>query len=396
MATGKFGEECVAGHVAAIYDSGGATRIGPLVDLNTVGWNRARNTVTDGEVLLTGRACEGQRDIIRKIQPRRHELVLFRGDERVWEGPIVQVSSYSNSARIIAKDVGEYLRGTALTKDWPNPDNGGPPLMTDRIAAIIDWELTEPYTMTVGTGGATHDIVVQRWENLDPPVNILPFLEVRAGQVLTRSATEAFQLSLGEHLANLSRSGIDIAAVGRKILVWDSATSLGRTRQLTESDFYGDPEVIQSGADFTAIWHVSPQQEGEEGAAPGVGNAGKVDDYYGAWTTIHTADNEEGDTGSVTQDALNSQAQRGLVGRNPVPIELRMPGDAGLRLSHDLTIQMLVPGVEMPLLARLNLHELSQMQVLDKMKVTETAAGENISVTLVPSGPAQIASRGMP
>jgi hypothetical protein len=400
MALGLFGEECVAGHSAAIYDRGGKRRIAPLRDLNTVGWGRARNAVTDGEVLLTGKSCDAQSDTIRKIQPRRHELVIFRGDDRVWEGPILDVATRSTTARIIAKDVGEYLKGTALTKPWPNSDGGGPTLMTDRIDQIIRYELTQPYTMVVGTGGAAQTITVRRWEGIPTPANILPFLEVRPATVLTRSVTEAFQMTLGEHLANLTRSGVDSVVVGRKILFWDSAVALGRTKQLTENDFVGDPEVLVSGADYTAIYHVSPQEEaaceGEEPVTGAVGNAGREDDYYGVWTMIHTADNEESSGTNASQDALNSQAQRGLVGRIPVPIELRLPDSAGLRLSHDLTIQELVPGVEMPLLATLNLHKLSQMQTLDKVRVEETAAGENITVTLVPSGPAQVASRGMP
>jgi hypothetical protein len=396
MAVGTFGEECASRHTAMIFDRGGTDRIDQLVDLNSVRWGRARSAVTDGEITLTGRSCEAQRQIIAGIEPRRHELVLFRGNERVWEGPILQVTTRQSQARIIAKDIGEYLNGTALSVDWPGPDDGGPPLMTDRIAAIIEHELTTQYTATVSTGGTAHPQVFTRWEQQDPPANLLPFLEVRAGEVLTRSATIAFEMSLGEHLANLARSGVDFTAVGRKFLVWDSAHALGRTRQLTESDFYGDPEVILSGSDFAAIYHISATRAVDEttGEQVGVGNAGLPDPYYGVWTVIHTSESEEGDSSAPTQDALNSQAQRGLVGKNPIPVELRMPDSAGLQLSHDLTINELVPGVEMPLLAELNLRKISQMQVLDKMSVVETSAGENISVTLVPSGPAQIAATG--
>lgn len=395
MVVGLYGEQCVQGHTAAIYDRGAKTRIGPLRDLSSVDWNRIRSGVSDSEILITGKACDVQAETIRKIQPRRHELVIFRGEERVWEGPIIQVSTRSTSARIIAKDVGEYLYGTALSKAWPSAAGGGTSNMLTRIDQMIRHELTAAYNMIVKTGGAAQNITVARWEQLDPPVNLLPFLEVRTGSVITTSNTEPFEMTLGDHLANLLESGVDMTAIGRKLLFWDSAVAIGRTKQLTESDFYGDPEVIVSGADYLAINHVSPQQA--FGGTPTVGNAGKVDDYYGAWTGIHTADNEDGGTEEApNQDAMNSQAQRGLVGKFPVPIELRMPGGAGLRLSNDLGIQNLVPGVEMPLLAQVNLHKLSQMQVLDKVKVTETAAGETIGITLVPSGPAQVVSRGMP
>jgi hypothetical protein len=386
MAEGVFGDECVQGHTALIYDRGGKTRVAKLVDLSKVKWGRTRNGVSDAEVLISGRACEGQAEVLSKIHPRRHELVIYRGAERVWEGPIIQATSTTGLTSIVAKDVGDYLRGTALSKAWPGPDAGGPPLMTDRIEQIIEWELAQPYTVTVGTGGAAHSVTMPRWEGLTPPANILPFLEVRPGTVLTRSSTQAFEMTVWDHLSNLVRSGVDMTTVGRKILVWDTAEALGRTRTLTEADFYGNPEVILSGSEFAAIFHVVPQQD--ESATGVAGNAGDVDPYYGVWTMVHTADSEGNEEGTPDQWALNSQAQRGLLGRNPVPVEVRLPDSAGLRVSHDLTIQMLVPGIEMPLLAQFGERRLSQMQILDRMTVEETPAGENISVTLVPSAAA--------
>jgi hypothetical protein len=392
MVVGQFGEQCVAGHSAAIYDRGGASRVSPLVDLSTVDWTRSRNDVTDASVVLNGKSCQGQQGVINGIEPRRHELVIFRGTDRVWEGPIVQVSSQRNAAVITAKDIGEYLNYTPLTKAWPT-DPAVKTLMTDRIAAILNYELSTAYTAQFGTEAAPVTVTVPRWEGVVPPANIKPFLEVRAGHTLTRSNTIAFEMTVMEHLKDLATSGIDFASVGRKLLVWDSHYALGRTRQVTEADFYGDVEVILSGSDLASIYHVIGKQSEEEGTAP-VGNARTTDGYYGPWTMIRTAENEESEDSEVDQWALNSQAHASLQGRYPTPIELRMPGSAGIRLSHDLTIHDLLPGVEMPVLATLNLRKVSQMQIIDKMTVSEDSSGENISVTLVPSGPAMYSAGG--
>lgn len=386
MPESVYGVPCVQGHTAAIYDRGGVNRLEPLFDLNAIEWNRSRNEVTDGRVSLTGRSCDQQRSVINDVEPMRHELVIFRGQDRVWEGPIVQVTSQSSTATIYAKDIGYYLDGRLLSKDWPTATTGPATMMTDRIQAIITHELTTSYVAQGGTEASPETVVVYGWEQIDPPANVLPFLEVRSGTVLTRSNTAAFQMSVMEHLKDLARSGVDFSAIGRKFLVWDTEIALGRTRQVTENDFSGDPEVIQSGTDFAAIFHVVGSAEGDE--APPVGTAGRPDPYYGVWAKLHTSESEEG-AETPTQWALNTQAQRQLRGRSPVPFELRMPGDAGFRLSHDLTINELLPGVEVPVLALLNLRKISQMQIIDKMKVVETSAGENISVTLVPSGPAQ-------
>lgn len=140
-----------------------------------------------------------------------------------------------------------------------------------------------------------------RWENLDAPANILPHLDIRRSETLyTRSDTKAMQMSVGEHLSNLAEGGLDYIAVGRRLVIWDSATSLGRTRRLTDADFVGDLLVSADGTDYAAIGHVSASRPDEEpvtpepGVVPGVGNAGGVDDFYGPWTRITSLDQEEG------------------------------------------------------------------------------------------------------
>ncbi|QDH93278.1 minor tail protein [Microbacterium phage Cressida] len=393
---GQYGEPCVAGHTALIFDRGGARRVSQLVDLATVEWSRARDEKTQGIITLTGQACDAQTSVINGIQPHRHELVLFRGDDRVWEGPIEELSTQSDRAMLTAYDAMHYLDNNPLSKDWPletgTPVSESSALMTERIRVILEHELVESYEMVTGTGGATQTVTVDRWEGLTPPANILPHLDIRfSNTLLTRSSTLAFEMQIGEHLANLAEGGLDFTVVGRRLIIWDSAKAIGRTRTLTEADFYGDPRVILSGAGHAAVGHVSAQRAEEADpdvpVPPAVGNAGASDPYYGPWTKISSLASEEGGD-DPTQDELNSQAQRTIVGRNPVPLEMRLPDGAGLRLSHDLTINHLVPGTVMPVLARLNLRRIAQDQRLDRVKVTETAAGETITATLTPAGTA--------
>jgi hypothetical protein len=106
--------------------------------------------------------------------------------------------------------------------------------------------------------------------------------------------------------------------------------------------------------------------------------------YYGPWSLIVTAFDEEGTT-EATQSELNGQAARALNGRMPVPVEVRIPDGSGVRLSSTLTIHDLVPGVQVPLLATLNARKLSQMQKIDLVVVTETPEGEMIALTLTPA-----------
>jgi hypothetical protein len=381
-----------------IHDRGGERRKYQLVDLDSVSWGRIRSKKSQATVTLSGRACAAQASIIDDVSraARRYEMVIFRGEDRVWEGPIIQARTRRDTATFIANDIKEYLDHTAMSIDWPNADAGGFPLMTDRIEAIINYELSTPYEMRVSTGGAAHVVTVPRWEFVDPPANVLPHLDVRfSDSLLTRSTVVAFQMMVGEHLDNLSEGGLDYTTVGRTLLIWDSATSIGQTRKLTDADFYGDIEVVSAGSEHASIGHISATRPTESADNPlpppdpgvvfGVGNAGGENDYYGVWTTIHTLEQEEG-SGDPSQDELNSQAQRRIVGRTPVPVELIIPDGAGLRLSHDLGINQLVPGVMMPVAATLNLRPVQQDQRLDSLRVNETAAGEAIQVTLVSAG----------
>lgn len=385
---GIYGQSCVEGHTALIYDRGGARRLHQLIDLSAVEWGRVLSGKSKAQVTVSGRACAEQAATLNAIQAHRHELVIFRGAERVWEGPILQVEWHQDRAVILANDVSDYLDGTPLSIDWPNEEGGGPRLMTDRVDAIIRHELADGYTMETNGG----PVFVPGWEGIDPPVNLLPFLDVRpSGSLLTRSATLSFEMLLGEHLYNLSQSGLDWTAVGRSLIYWDSAQALARTRALTEADFYGEVSVIASGADQASIAHLSgqrPESDPDDPTPPastGVGHAGAAHSYYGVWTRIISQANEEG-SDEPTQEELNSQAQRGLLGRTPVPLEVVVDGSGGIRLSQGLGINDLVAGAEVPVTALLNLRPVSQLQRIKDVTVDESADGETIKVTLIPAG----------
>lgn len=379
MASGIWNEQCVEKHTVYIFDRGGMTRIAQLLDVSSVQWERDRDGVSEATIRIEGSACSAQADTLSKIEPKRHELVIFRGSTRVWEGPIWRVGWHSDWVEVNAHDVMEYVMGTPLTQDYDNrfrnqidPETGNvigplsrPTWVTKRIQDILNHEL-------------------QAWESLTPPGNILPYVVVHrydATDPKTTAYTRAYEMTVGEHMADLAHySGIDWACIGRAIHVWDVDRNLGRTRLVTEADFLGAEVILTAyGADHTQNAYVI----GENGVY-GQAHATEYNDYYGPWTKIFTAYNEEGTT-EPTQSELNSQAQRNIAGRTPVPLEVRIPDNSSIRLDETLTINDLVPGVQIPVLATLNARRTSQMQKLDHLTVTEDATGENIQVTLVPT-----------
>jgi hypothetical protein len=374
MAQGVFGGECVEGHTCYIYDRGGMTRVGQLLDVAQVRWTRDRDGVSEADIRVEGSACSAQADLLASIEPKRSEIVIFRGQDRVWEGPVWRVGWHADYVEINAHDVMAYVNGTPLTKEWDNRyradyDEEGNPITihtqpiecTTRIGDILDYEMGV-------------------WEALSPPANILPFVVIHhdVNEAKTSAYTVPFEMTVGEHIQSLSRyGGVDYTVVGRSIHVWDVSRNLGRTRTLTEADFFAEVIVTAYGADMTADVYVV----GNDGK---YGHASAPSSYYGPWTMILTAYNEEG-TNDPTQAELDSQAKRNINGRQPVPVEVRIPDNSGIRLDASLTIHDMVPGVQIPLLATLNSRQLSQLQKIDHVTVTETPKGETVQVILSPA-----------
>jgi len=378
MATESF---CTT-HSAMIFDRGGSRRIGQLVKVSNIQWNRSRDKISEASVTIEGTACSDQRGFISRIASKRHELVIYRGEDRVWEGPIYRISDTGFSVTIAAKDVCSYLFGTALTRVWDNTYGSvaGPTEVSTRLGQIIEYEMNAPRV------GRTKDdavIAIPGWESLDPPVNILPYLTVHhfPNEARTAALTDAFEMTVGEHLSSMARtSGIDFTAIGRAIHIWDTSRNIHQTRTLTEADFLGNIIVTEYGADHTQGSYVVGQ-DGMYGETINPDNF----DFYGPWMTIYNAYNEE-QTAAPTQAELNSQAARNLSGRSPAPVEVRVPDNSTIRLNDTLRITDLVPGARIPLLATLNARARDQDQKLDHVRVVETAeAGETISVTLTPA-----------
>lgn len=371
---------CVQGHRAFIFDRGGTRRVAAMIDLSKVQWERARDAVSSAMIRVEGDSCRDQSDIIEGIRSHRHELVLFRGRDRVWEGPVQRVASHEDYAEIHAKDVLTYLGAQPLTQLWDNTTAGaGVTEMTTRFRQIIEYELSHGRIMELEDGTP---FPMPAWEAIDPPVNLLPFLDVRnfPNEARTAAKTLPYQMSVLTHLQSAARtSGIDFTAFGRRILIWDVSRNLGRLQAMTSANFLNKVIVTEYGADHTQAAYVI----GQGGVVGSAVNPENID-YYGPWTTMFTAYNEEG-TNAPGVGELNSQARRNLTGRSPVPIEVRIPDNSGILLTDVLSIQDLIPGVQIPLRATLNARKLAQMQKIDHVKVVESSDGETVQVTLTPA-----------
>lgn len=373
-------------HSVYVTDRGGAQRLFTLNDIESVRYTRTLDDISVGEVVISGEACREQAELLGQVEPRRHELVIYRGDDRVWEGPIVSAEWGNDYVRFSARDVLEYLDARPITQYWPGPENGGPELMGDRIEQIIRYEMAWTY---IAPGLSPQ--FVRPWDSggygsITPAIDVLAHLEVRPGTVITRTETYPFEMTVYEHLSTLARGGLDYTTIGRKILIWDSRETIGQTRTMTTKDFAGNLKVYGSGQDLVGVQHVVASRDTDDGELPptstaNVGSALRDTSYYGPWAKIHSR--EEEDT-AVSREALNTQALRLSAGRIPLPTEIVVDGGARILLDDTLTIHSLVAGVDVPIVAVLAGRTMNQVQRFRHIGISETSSGEEITASLNP------------
>jgi hypothetical protein len=351
-------------HTAYIYDRGGMTRIapGPLTDVIRVEWNRVRDDISLGNVIVANPGPDCER-ILEHVSTSRHELVIYRGKDRVWEGPITRMAHSRTTVEIEAHDVMHYPYRTILHAGY---DNSHPNITTNLRRA---WDML------------TGELV--RKETLTPPANVLPHVVVlhAAGDARTSRKTAPYAASLFEQLDDMaSKSGMDYTVVGRAIILSDTHTVLGVTGRMTDSDFIGDIIVTEYGMETTTFSAVTDGNET-------YGVAGQdADPFYGNWEVLHSPFTEaEAGAEPPTPEELATQAERNRDGREHPPVEVRVPDGSRLNPNGQWSIQDLVPGVRVPLIARVTARTISQMQKLDKVRVVDEGQMESVMVTLSPA-----------
>lgn len=370
-------------HTAYVMERGGKSRIGQFLAATQITWDRRRDDISEARLEFDTASAVRNATLLEKLAVGRHELKIFRGQEAVWEGPITLVKRARGLVTVEAKDVMWYANRTVMHQGY---SNAYPNIIfaVERVAGILVAELG-------------------RKEALDPPINVLPYLHtyIEEGDARTTRATKPFESQVWEHIDDLAaKAGIDYTVVGRAIHFWDtSRAALGRTRALTEADFIGDAAITEYGVELATHYWVT---DGNGHA----GVAGAMDDFYGEVELLSTAYGETGNSvddpnspdnnQTVPQEELDSQAERGLRGRNPIPTGLHVEDNAQLDVGRGgLGFDVLVPGVYVPIRASLAGKTISQMQKLQTIQVQATSSGEVITVSLYPASDDDLLDEGL-
>lgn len=351
-------------HRAALYDRGGTRKLDDFTGVELIEWGRVRDDVSTAKINIR-QGAETNLDAVLRAEPHRHELVIFRGQERVWEGPITLKSIADGEASISARDVCHYLERTVMVEADSSAFPNTEPAIS-RLDRIIRRELN------------------RAWEIADPPANIVPHIVLHQTptDAETSASTMAYQMTVHEHLDSMAwRGGMDYVVIGRALHLFDVNTGLGRTPTITRENFTAEPVLTAYGMEQASVSYATDGQGN-------VGIAGEVDDYYGPWELLATAYDESTGDEPPSIAELTSQAQRNQAGRARTPVVARIPDNSTLDLRGSLEMKHLVPGILMPLRVEIMGEEVVQMQKLQSVRITERPSGEEIKVTLYPAASA--------
>lgn len=380
-----------------LYDRGGHRRLGQLNGWTDVRWSRVKDDKSSATVTMTPEVAKENAAILERMGVARSELVIFRGDQRVWEGPVTRAAYNRGGISIDAEDILWYASRTIMHGGYSNayPNVGN---VVERIAGIITAEMARLETPV--RDPATGAILV-------PSINMLSHLHtyVADGDARTSVVTDPYSATVWSHLDELaSRSGIDYVVIGRAVHIWDtSRPALGVTRTVTDEDFLGSPEITQYGS---ALATVSTVTDGQGDFATAYDNGELTKPYYGQIESLATAygvnsttTTTDPSTGTVVKTITAStltgsdmidQAVSALVGRSPAPWLLHVPANASVDMSRPgLGMDVLIPGVFVPIVATLSGRTFKQMQKITRVDVTVTGnrsgRQEAVSVSMEPA-----------
>jgi hypothetical protein len=387
--TDLTGELGCGTHRVFVYARGGERIVGEITPITQIQWSRKRDDISNCLITTNGFGSDCG-SLLAGLHCWMHEIVVFRDGQRVWEGPITRIGYEVDQVSIEAQDVMAYVYRRIMRQGYNdayrlvNGVQEGLKTVVER-ASIITMNALAP----------------------DDP-NVLPYLTLltNEGDARQSRVVPDFSRTAWEEIDDLAATaGLDYTTVGRRIIYWDTHQQIGRLPELRDGDFSQPPIVSEYGmllANFFAttnnngIWGgVYATEEQVDPTDPTKTIRVPVPfKYYGLVEMLASAygEAEAGEEETLTPaarqalvDTLTSQASRSLGGRWPTPVIVRVPDNATLSPKVNVDIQHLVPGVWIPLRSTQTLRQVSQLQKLDSITVTEDQNGERVAVVMSPA-----------
>ena len=305
-------------------------------DVADVLWGRTLDDYSDASVVVakdrTPERCCQQLGLTRTWG---HELVIYRDDEFVWQGPITQRGEFRDRFEFHARDMLAWFdrRRNERPYQWVEPTEQQPHGLGRRR---VDELLREILADATAEGDPWRGGVV-----IDG-----------IAALATLQAEQQHEKNLGDLIRDLLGYGVDAFTIGRQVFFLAESTSRGfEPRTLTEADFLADLEVREIGLDGAtraAVVGQQPQQPvGEGGVQPPSQMAAPI----GVWPETGGLDPFFGllFTGSQSSTATDEEACRDLARMavaygNPPPVSIVVPANTQLSPTAPISIHDIVPG----------------------------------------------------
>jgi len=209
----------------------GGSFVCELTDVTDIKFNRILNEVSEATVTATF-ACTS---CMSYVDPWRHEIAIYRNDEQVWVGPIIDIEFNTSDQTIVI--YGKDLMTWADHRVVELADIEYAPEATD-LSDAFDWLLNHAYCK---------DPWCMSW-NLTPtgiPIQrFYPSFDKANGERWGGS-----YVAVGEELRTLAEAGVDWTVVNRNL--WGGSTEvsnpLGTGVTLIDSHFRTPPPIKVTG-----------------------------------------------------------------------------------------------------------------------------------------------------
>lgn len=385
-------------HRAFIFDRGGKVLRGEITPNVMIRWKRIRDDISEGVVITNGfsRDCG---ELLASTRCWMHELVIYRDDVRVFEGPITRLTYKRDQVEVEAKDVMGYVYRRILRQGYND---------SFRVVKRLNnqGEVVEKQQLGLSTVVARASKIIQNCLAYSDP-NVLPYLTVinRPDDARQSRVVADYSKTAWEEVDDLAaNAGLDYATLGRRIILWDTHTPLGVLPELSDKNFNESLIVSEYGMNLSNHFAVTDGTgvygEARPGGthwhydAPSVKRPIDQFDYYGPIEMLASSYGAAGATGltSAQRDERASrvasyaeQARRNISDRWPTPLVVRLPDNSTMHPNTPVAINHLVPGVWLPLRAEETLRKVAGWQKLDRVEVEEVEGVESVRVTMSPA-----------
>lgn len=279
--------------------------------------------------------------LIADIEPWEHELVIFRDGELAWCGPIIVVEWGFDSVQIEAHDLFQWFERRIL----------------DRDRSFVGVDLADIFT-TLASDALHHD----------PTPNIL-YSATPTGILGDREVLADAYRRGADELRELLRSGLDMTAIGRTLVLGGTEIPTADLGILVTEDF-DKPKLRRDGGECETESFVIGARP-DRVSSPVVGQSGGVDPDRGLVQGLIT-ENGVADATSATAAADSRQA---LLNLSPEYLTGRLVASAGVQFAD------LIPGARADLRVQLMCRTVMGVQRLKDVDVRASDGKEEVNVS---------------